>query len=458
MGIGWSEILKPSTSDPARILRIGLTAVAGAWMISTASAQDATDFLPASPLGEPSYAQGASACISFKSALDLASLNSPKVAIAKADLDVAQADLTDAKSLRRPQISAFTRSGFGDEGLVNTAIENQVGLRASQRIFDFGDSRLAREAAEEEITAQENLILSERSRAMLEAGIAYIDWLDASERLDATVERANYFLEELSALKLVLDSGGATISELAEISAESADAEADRFELEFEQQQALTLLHVTTRAKSKPCKKETTDLDQHLDILTNENGSAGVLTRALNQNAEVKALASFAKKLDIEAERQRRSRLPILEIVGITSLTSDRRFDNFEFRERIGFDATVPLYTGSSLSAKSDKARAQAQRAQNRAEEQKRLLEEQVVTTHKRALLLNAQLGRRQAVIEFREMELEAAKSGYENNIRTLPELVDVRLQLEDARLVEVRTRYDYYRQVLILKSLIGTL
>jgi len=450
--------LKISTSISSAILRLGILAVAGAYFASTALAQDTLDFEPVKTLESGSNPSVGLECLSFKKALELASINSPTVAIVQADLDVAQAELIDAKSLRRPQVSAFTRSGFGDEGLVNTAIENQVGLRASQRIFDFGDSRLAREAAEEEIIAQENLILNAKARAMLEAGIAYIDWLDASERLEATVERGNYFLEELSALELVIETGGATVSELAEISAESADAEADRFELEFEQQQALTQLQVTTRVQSSPCLTGTSELNQHLDILTGLKGSSGFLTTALRQNAEVKALTSLAKKLEIEAERQRRSRLPVIEVVGITSLTSDRRFDDFEVRERIGFDATVPLYTGSSLSAKSDKARAQAQRAYYRAEEQTRTLEAQVVTTHKRALLLNAQLGRRQAVIEFREMELKAAQSGYENNIRTLPELVDVKLQLEDARLVEVQTRYNYLRQALILKSLVGTL
>jgi len=126
--------------------------------------------------------------------------NNPAVAIAQSDLDAASAELTEAKSLRRPQVTAFTQSGFGDEGLVNSAIENQVGLRASQRIFDFGDSRLAREAAEEQILAQQSLVLDARSRAQLEAGLAYIDWFDASERLLATVERADYFARELSAL------------------------------------------------------------------------------------------------------------------------------------------------------------------------------------------------------------------------------------------------------------------
>jgi len=246
-----------------------LTMTAGCLCFATAvSAQNFSEYEPVAILNTGVTATAVTECLSFTRALNLASVNSPTVAIAQADLDAAQADLTDAKSLRRPQVSAFTRSGFGDEGLVNTAIENQIGLRASQRIFDFGDSRLAREAAEEEIIAQENLILNAKARAMREAGIAYIDWLDASERLEATVERGTYFSEELSALQSVIESGGATISELAEISAESADAEADRFELEFEQQQALTRLEVATRIQSKPCQTANAEIKQHLNILS----------------------------------------------------------------------------------------------------------------------------------------------------------------------------------------------
>ena len=398
-------------------------------------------------------------CLTFMAALDTAARNHPNVAIAQSDLISAEADLTEAKSLRKPQVSAFTRSGFGDEALVNTTIGNQIGLRASQRIYDFGDSRLAREAAEQGILAQESLILTAQSRAMMEAGLAYIDWLDASERLRATVDRADYFRRELSALKLALDAGGATLSEVAEISAESADAEADRYELEFEQQQAITRLQLATQSQRyKPCDDAGQSVAKTVDILANGETSNSILRNALNANPDLKALKSLAKQLDLEAERQSRSRLPVLEVVGITSLTTDRRFETLEARERIGLDATVPLLTGSSLSARTNKARAQARRAVSQADQERRTLEEQVLTTHKRALLLNAQLGRRQAVIEFRQMEFDAAKTGYESNIRTLPELVDIRLQLEDAQLSEIRTRYDYFRQALTLKSLSGAL
>ena len=446
--------------DFRNLLRVANTAFClGVFVPILASSQESLSYPAVETLGGPSVsAQEGASCLSFPVALRLAAENNPAVAVAESDLDAANAGLTEAKSLRKPQVSAFTQSGFGNEGLVNSAIENQVGLRASQRVFDFGDSRLAREAAEEEITAQQSLILDAKSRAQLEAGLAYIDWFDASERLLATVERAGYFSRELSALEIALESGGATRSEIAEIAAESADADADRYELEFEQEQSLTRLQIATRSKSRPCSTEQAALDRHVDILTDGQTTQDFLRRALSTNGEFQALSSLAKKLELDAERQKRSRLPVLEVVGITSLTTDRRFDDFEFRERIGFDASIPLLTGSSFSARRDRAQAQARRAGFEADDERKNLEQQVLSTHKRTLLLQAQLGRRQAVIDFRLVEFEAARTGYENNIRTLPELVDIRLQLEDARLAEIRTRYTYYRQALTLKSLTGIL
>jgi len=423
------------------------------------NAQDETIFTPAETLGNGELSTHRNGpCIGFPAALRLAAENNPAVSIARSDLDAASAGLTEAKSLRRPQVSAFTQSGFGDEGLVNSAIENQVGLRASQRVFDFGDSRLAREAAEEQILAQRNLVLDAKSRARLEAGLAYIDWFDASERLLATVDRADYFSRELSALEIALETGGATRSEVAEIAAESADADADRYELEFQQQQALTRLQIATRTDQAPCPNEMPVLEKFVDVLSEEKTTQDLLWSALHTNGEFQALSRVAKQLDLEAERQKRSRLPVLEVVGITSVTTDRDFEEFEVRERIGFDASIPLLTGSSFSARTNRAKAEASRAGFRADEDRKNLEEQVLSTHKRTLLLNAQLGRRQAVIEHRTIEFDAAKTGYENNLRTLPELVDIRLQLEAARLAEIQTRYTYFRQALTLKSLTGAL
>ena len=86
-------------------------------------------------------------CLRFEDVLKLSALRDPSVTISKAQESEADAEIKDAKSLFRPQISAFGRSGFGDTGVVDSSISNQIGVRASQRVFDFGDSKYARQAA-----------------------------------------------------------------------------------------------------------------------------------------------------------------------------------------------------------------------------------------------------------------------------------------------------------------------
>ena len=88
---------------------------------------------------------GASAqvCDPLIDSMRIASETAPEVSVAQARVQRAEADLAEARSLRRPQLSTFGRSGVGDTGLTTNQNDNQVGLRLSQRVFDFGDARLA---------------------------------------------------------------------------------------------------------------------------------------------------------------------------------------------------------------------------------------------------------------------------------------------------------------------------
>ena len=83
-----------------------------------------------------STAQGQSAnqqpdvCVPVGKVLDLARINAPEVRVAAARIAEAEADVTAARSLYKPQISAFGRSGFGDTGITDSGVSNQIGLRA----------------------------------------------------------------------------------------------------------------------------------------------------------------------------------------------------------------------------------------------------------------------------------------------------------------------------------------
>ncbi|MEM6900088.1 MAG: TolC family protein [Pseudomonadota bacterium] len=400
-------------------------------------------------------AQDARACLPFGSALQLASSNDPSVRVARANLDRAEADLQEARSLRRPQLSTFTRFGVGDNGLTDSQIENQVGLRASQRIIDFGDSRLAREAAREDVAAQENLILDARGSAAFDAGISYIDWLEAKDQLRATEERITYFSRRLSAIDMLLDSGGATRLERAEVAAERANAESLRFEFEFRRDQAATRLAIATGDNAPPCEAE-----RFLPGPSESDLGVGVLDQmvgdAIEDNPELEALRRTEASLDATARRDARGRLPVIDLVGIASYGSQDFDDNFDLQTRIGVNVSVPLFTGNALVAQRRRASAQAARASGELAVAQRELREAIEVTWRRTLLLQAQSISRADILRFKGEEFEAAEIEYQQGLRTLPALTEIRLELEDAALSEIRSRFDLQRENLRLIALTG--
>ncbi len=396
-------------------------------------------------------------CLTFDTAVRLASDNDPDVLIAEADLQDAEAGLLEAKSLRRPQLSAFARTAVGDNGLVDSQFENQLGLRASQRVIDFGDARLARRAAREDVRAQESFVLDAAVRAALEAGSAYIDWLEAGAQLDATLGRLEYFSREENAINAALETGGATRADAAEIGAERAAAEAARFELLFERDQAAARVAIAARTREPLCPDTPASLAQ-TDIASGPNAADDLIADALAANARVEGLKRAAASRTAEARREGRARLPAVDVVGIVSYAGDTSFENFAFQERVGLNVSVPILTGSALAARARQARARAARAEGEVTQASRALEETVTITYQRVLLLEAQLGRRDAVLGFRTDEFAAAEAEYNQGLRTLPDLVETRLELERAALAEIQTRHALMRQRLTLRSLTGGL
>ncbi|MEM9669170.1 MAG: TolC family protein [Pseudomonadota bacterium] len=407
--------------------------------------------------GITSHAQNAPSCLPFDNTLKLAASNDPAVRTARANLERAEADLQEARSLRRPQLSTFTRFGAGDTGLVDSQIENQFGLRASQRIIDFGDSRLAREAAREDIAAQESLVLDARGSAALDAGMAFIDWLEATDQLVVTEERIDYFTRQLNAIDTLLPSGGATRLERAEVAAEQASAEALRFEFEFRRDQAATRLAISTGDRGHPCGAEASIAENTAEGLDSDS-LINFISDAVSINPEIEALRRTEASLDATARREARGRLPVIDVVGIASYGSQNFDGDFDLQTRIGVNVSVPLFTGNALVAQRRRASAQAARASGELASARRQLREAIEVTWRRGLLLEAQTERRKAINGFKSDEFAAAEIEYEQGLRTLPALTETRLELEEAALAEIASRFDLQRERLRLLALSGRL
>lgn len=392
-------------------------------------------------------------CLRFEDVLKLSAQRDPSVTISRAQESEADAEIKDAKSLFRPQISAFGRSGFGDTGVVDSSISNQIGVRASQRVFDFGDSKYARRAAtfgfeaSVEDTRQAKLLAAQRT------GFSYLEWVEAAEQIELTKRRRDYFSQQLFAVESLLSRGAATRTERASVASQLADADAFVLELIFRKEQAITQIQIDTGTTAMLCNSSSMQgiLQQKMARLDNPETAAKI---ALTKNPGISALSKRADSLEAIRKREKRSRLPVIDVVATGSYSSIGGFDQFAFRDRIGVDVSVPLYSGNAIGARNQRASARQAIAQGRVLDAERQLRKDVSIGYRRSLSLQSQLLSRQDVEEQTRLQFEAAEIEQKAGAKTLRDLVEIRLEYEQAGFQKIRTKYDLMRQQLQLLTL----
>ncbi|MBO6729719.1 MAG: TolC family protein [Maricaulis sp.] len=375
---------------------------------------------------------------------------SPEVAVAQSRLDQAEADIDEARSLRRPQVTSFGRTGVGDTGLTSSQIENQVGVRVSQRVYDFGDARLAINAAEFNSESLAYSLASQEAQTAFTIAFAYLAGLEAEEMIGVISQRRDYFARQEAAVTELLARGGATRAERAQVSAQRAEAEADVLELQSQQQQAESRLRAYTGLLVNTCAvgPVTGELEGGLAGLS----SVDLLWDAVfSRNPEIAAAQRAVRSLDAQRERERRERLPVIDVVGISSYTYDDQREDWEARDRVGIDVSVPLYTGNAIGARRDRAQARLQQSENELRQLQRDLGERAEVSYRRVLALEAQLSRRQDVAQNQREYFEAIEGEFEFGLGTLPDLVEARLAYESAALDVVRLQFELARERLEL-------
>ena len=398
-------------------------------------------------------------CLEFEDAIFLASKISPAVQGAKADLRQAKSDTVIAKSVVLPQVSAFAKTAAGEQGLVAGEFSNELGLRASQRLFDFGDARLATQAARSAEQAAEFEVESVETSAALSAGLLFLDWLQATAELEVTRERIDFFEKEADALEGALLLGGATRTDIAEIHAEKSSAQSARASLELSRQNAHSAITVLTGDTRRPCERSIdTYFLQRPDPTRDAFDIDALIQTAFAQNAELQGLKSTARQSRFSAKRQAKERLPIVELVGIASFSADNLGTATDPRYRVGIDVSVPLYSGAAINGRQSGAQAVYAKARANVESSYRQIEQALRQSVHTVLFLSEQILHQRDVVAHRRSQLAAVEQSYERGVVTLPQLVDTRIDLERDLLILVRTEHEAYRARLKLLSTIGDL
>lgn len=396
-------------------------------------------------------------CLRFDQAVTLAALRAPTVAAARAEAAEAAATLKESRSLFRPRLSAFARTGLGDVGADNSVVQNQVGLRVSQRLFDFGDARFARAAAR--LAQQSRTFSVEQSMvaAASETGLTILERLEAEEQLAATADRRQYFERLLNAVDAMLARGAATRTERADVAARLAEAEALALELELFIESADTTISFETGSEQTPCNSQfaAAYLDIHGAAINHPDDAS---TLALSSNPALRAIVAQAESAEQARRREARARLPKIEAVAIGAYSSVEDGGAFEFQNRFGIDVSLPLYSGAALSARNDRAAARAALAVAEAARMRRDVDERSRIAVARRNSLREQLKSRQSVEDHKQDALSAAEIEHDKGLRTLPDLIELRVEYEEASIARIQTYFDLLRQQLDLLSITALL
>lgn len=380
-------------------------------------------------------------CLSLKTALILSAKQDPSVTIARAEETEAEADIITARSLFRPQISAFARTGTGNVGLTDSILQNQVGVRASQRIFDFGDAKFARSAARFGFKASQFDLRQTQLQAAFNTGVAYLQAARAQEQIKVTQERRDFFAQQLESVDILLRQGAATRTERANVASRLADAEASGLELQFALDSAKTQVQLDTGLLPQICDEA--DHSNFLNALSSSiTDRDSAVTIALDKNPNVEALKNRVLGLNSERKREKSSRFPIISVTGTSAFSSAGSITDLDQQNRIGLDVSFPLYSGNALGAANQRVGAQQAAAEGRVQELERQLTEEVSIAYQRIASLGKQLISRSEVEKQSRLRFEAAQIEYGAGTRTLSEFIEVRLEYEQAAIQRINVEY----------------
>jgi len=425
-------------------------------ILSMMTAVSLFQFVPAQ--AQSLAAQSTTNCLTLSDVLQLSAQRDPSVLIARGLETEAESQIKEAKSLFLPRVSAFGRSGAGDTGIVDSGVSNQAGLRASQRIFDFGDAKYARRSAQSDFEASVQDTEQARLTAARETGRTFLALLEAEEQIALTSRRREYFAQQLAATDRLLEGGAATRTERAAVASQLADAESFVLELKFRRESALAQVQIDTESRVNHCASEIETnnlLKNNFLQLRNEDVAA---QRAISNNPNIKSLDKRADSLEAAKEREQRSRLPILEVVATGAYSSLDGFNQFDFQERIGLNVTVPLYAGNAINARRQGAGAREAVARGRVLDAQRQLRKDVSIGYRRIASLEKQLISRQDVEAQTLLQFEAAELEQKAGTQTLRDLIEIRLEYERAGLQTLNIKYELERERLNLLSLTATL
>ncbi len=401
-----------------------------------------------SPLPEP---------LTLNHALSLADDAHPHLEYASAALNGAQAGQQAAESRFRPRLNLLgalkaVEPNNQAEKLQDTNNDSWVKLRLTQRLYDFGRTGAALEAANAEIEGREWDFIDVRQQRRLEIMTAFFNVLLA----DLEYTRDN----EAMAIAYVRFDRARNRTELGQRSDVELLQAQTRYErrlhrrrLSQAQQQAARsrLAIALNRPGQLSSVLETPDLEARQRERGDLEGLSGL---ALDNNPALKALRARILAAQKRVLSARAESKPVLRGELEAAAWARRSLTRDHFSAALVLD--VPLVTGGEVGAKV--AREQAQLRERRAELRDRELEvrQLVLDLWLEIENLRARAGELEVLGESRELDLDLRRTRYELEVAS--DLGDAMTRISDYRLQKAQNDYQLALAWARLDALTGRL
>ena len=374
-------------------------------------------------------------CYSIEDAIFHAAEISPQVASAGYLVEQSEYTVEGLKAQKKPQVSAFARTGRGDGSLQSGQLDNQFGVELSYRLYDFGKSSMRVKGAKAEAEAGESNV-DRIQRAVADELLQSLVRLKLSESILAIYERRLDVLNaRVEKAREQLEDNTITIMDVSRL---EADAATMRYEVQDAKVQAESALIVVQRILK----------DDQACVATDELFAFFLAHKAEDLDDLVADLQNAPQLVEIEkrieaADYQRRSAarewMPEVSASAFSSQVYNDFTDQYVARDRVGIQVIAPLYDGGVRQSETGRLRSRVNqlRAEYQAAEDR--LRQQKLTSWTSVLSLEASMVTLEEALNSSKSFVDATQKRYDFRAGTVDEL----LQAEE-RLMNLQIRYQY--------------
>jgi outer membrane protein TolC len=406
---------------------------------------DARAEAPAAPtLPEP---------LTLEYALSIADSAHPELEQAYADLDLAQARVQSAESVTGTNVGLRARAYYVEPSELatdQTHDDHSATLFARKRLYDFGRSGGAIDAATADVAAQEWRVADRRAARRIDIAERFFDVLLADLRYSRDYEAMSIAFVRYDQAQDRHKQGQLSDIDVAERHTIYQDARRLWYQSTAEQRNTRARLAQALRWQGRlPTALAMPDPQNQFSQLPDVEvlQAQARLTNPLVLAAQERVVAANERISSARAGRAPTVDAEV-EVAGYSRDLSSRD------RWRAGLTLDIPLYSGGKVGADVAQQQAELRRAQAVLDAQATEVKLAVFELHNRLGTLRVQREEAKVLSDYRELYLDRSRLLYEQEMRT--DLGDAMVRTTDAQLRTAETEFAIALVLMRIEALIG--